>query len=75
MWVTTSGMFALAPLRCLLETTAREHVLYSVDYPFSATEKGKGFVDEIRTAGVFTEEEMEAFLSGNARKLLKIKEP
>ncbi|KAE9390500.1 hypothetical protein BT96DRAFT_925870 [Gymnopus androsaceus JB14] len=35
IWVTTSGMFTLAPLACLLKVTPVEHVLFSVDYPFS----------------------------------------
>lgn len=50
IWNTTSGMFALAPLECLLKTTTIDHVLYSVDYPFSTNETGKRFVDEIQEA-------------------------
>lgn len=73
VWVTTSGMFALAPLACLLQTTSKEHVLFSVDYPFSANEKGRSFVDEVRKSGLFSDEEMRGFVGGNAERLLGVK--
>ncbi|KAK9235943.1 hypothetical protein V1525DRAFT_239848 [Lipomyces kononenkoae] len=73
IWVTTSGMFSLAPLSCLLRTTSIEHVLYSVDYPFSTNERGKEFVEEIRKSGLMTEGELEMFAFKNAEKLLKVK--
>ncbi|OCF45291.1 hypothetical protein I317_00813 [Kwoniella heveanensis CBS 569] len=72
IWVTTSGLFTLPPLKCLLETTPVEHVMYSLDYPFSGTETGKQFVEEIETAGVLSKEQLEGFCHGNAEKLLKI---
>jgi predicted TIM-barrel fold metal-dependent hydrolase len=52
VWITTSGMFALSPLVCLLETTSIDHVLYSVDYPFSSSEKGLKFFKEIEESGL-----------------------
>jgi len=75
VWITTSGMFSLAPLACLLQTTTIDHVLYSVDYPFSATEKGKQFIDEIRASGLMKEDELERFAFRNAEELLKVKAP
>ncbi|RAO67186.1 uncharacterized protein BHQ10_003198 [Talaromyces amestolkiae] len=74
IWVTTSGMFALAPLACLLQTMPIERVLYSVDYPFSANEKGYAFLEEIKKSGLIKEgEEWEKFLYKNAQELLKVK--
>jgi len=73
VWVTTSGMFSLVPLECLLKAKGRDKVLFSVDYPFSATEKGKKFVEEIRESGLMTEEELEGFAYRNAERLLKVK--
>lgn len=74
IWVTTSGMFALAPLACLLQTMPIERVLYSVDYPFSANEKGFAFLEEIKKSGLIKEgEEWEKFLYKNAQELLKVK--
>ncbi|KAL9105822.1 MAG: hypothetical protein Q9227_009078 [Pyrenula ochraceoflavens] len=72
LWVTTSGMFGLGPLRCSLEVLGKERVMYSVDYPFSGNEVGKGFVEEVERSGVFTREELEGFGYGNAARLLKL---
>lgn len=73
LWITTSGMFSLPPLKCLLEVKGKEKVLFSVDYPFSANEKGRQFVKEIEESGILTEEELKAFGYGNAERLLKVK--
>ncbi|KAE9379311.1 putative 2-amino-3-carboxymuconate-6-semialdehyde decarboxylase, partial [Stipitochalara longipes BDJ] len=73
IWITTSGTFALAPLACLLQTTTIDHVLYSVDYPFSTNEMGKQFINEIQRSKLMTEGELELFAYLNAEKLLKMK--
>ncbi|TVY83856.1 Decarboxylase orsB [Lachnellula suecica] len=73
IWITTSGMFSLPPLACLLQTTTIDHVLYSVDYPFSQNDKGKDFVEEIKKSGLMSEEDMEKFAYRNAEVLLKVK--
>ena len=73
IWITTSGMFTLPPLACLLQTTTIDRVLYSVDYPFSANEKGKQFIDDIRNSGLMKEDELEKFAFRNAESLLKVK--
>ncbi len=73
IWVTTSGMFTLPPFECLLKQSPIDHVMYSVDYPFSTTETGLKFVEEIQKSGLLSEEQLAAFCHGNAEKLLKIK--
>lgn len=73
VWVTTSGMFTLPPLECLLKMSAPGHVMFSVDYPFSACETGLRFVRETEKAGVMSEEEFEGFCHGNAERLLKVR--
>ncbi|KAJ9197916.1 hypothetical protein DTO166G4_2500 [Paecilomyces variotii] len=73
IWITTSGMFALPPLACLLQTTSIEHVLYSVDYPFSMNEKGFQFFEEIRKSGLIAGEDLEKFAFRNAENLLHVK--
>ncbi|KAI9737654.1 MAG: hypothetical protein M1818_005658 [Claussenomyces sp. TS43310] len=73
IWVTTSGMFSLASLACLLETTSIDHVLYSVDYPFSTNERGKEFIVEIQKSGLIKDGELEMFAFKNAEKLLHVK--
>ncbi|KAL9084525.1 MAG: hypothetical protein Q9165_008028 [Trypethelium subeluteriae] len=74
VWVTTSGMFDTAPLACLLKVSPLDHVLLSIDYPFSNNEQGKNFVDDIEKEGLLRGADLEAFVRGNAAKLLRIKE-
>ncbi|KIM99208.1 hypothetical protein OIDMADRAFT_127738 [Oidiodendron maius Zn] len=73
IWVTTSGMFTIPPLACLLQTTSIDHVLYSIDYPFSTTEMGLKFVEEIEKSGLIVGEDLEKFAFRNAEKLLGVK--
>ncbi|KAB8076262.1 hypothetical protein BDV29DRAFT_200347 [Aspergillus leporis] len=73
IWITTSGMFSLAPLACLLQTTTIDHVLYSVDYPFSSNEKGLAFLEEIRKSGLIAGADLELFAYKNAENLLGVK--
>lgn len=74
IWVTTSGMFALAPLACLLQTMPIERVMYSVDYPFSMNDKGFDFLEEIKKSGLIKEgEDWEKFTYKNAQDLLRVK--
>ncbi|KAJ5345193.1 hypothetical protein N7452_003197 [Penicillium brevicompactum] len=71
-WITTSGMFSLAPLACLLRTTKIERVLYSVDYPFSDNKKGADFVEKIKESGLMSAEDLEKFAHGNAEALFGV---
>jgi predicted TIM-barrel fold metal-dependent hydrolase len=73
VWVTTSGMFDTSPLECLLKVSPMEHVLFSVDYPFSDCETGMKFVEEIEKEGLLKGEDLRAFVSGNAAKLFGLK--
>lgn len=76
VWITTSGMFSLAPLACLVQTKGKEKIMFSVDYPFAPNTDGRGFVDKVIGSGLFGEEgskEMRGFAYENAERLLKIK--
>ena len=76
LWVTTSGMFSLAPLACLVQTKRKDKILFSVDYPFSENGTGRDFVERVVKSGLFGEEdsrEMKGFAFENAERLLKIK--
>lgn len=72
VWITTSGMFALAPLACLLQTTSIDHVLYSVDYPFSTNETGLEFIKKIKESGLIVGDDLEKFTFKNAENLLRV---
>lgn len=74
IWVTTSGMFTMAPMACLLKTTALERILYSVDYPYSATEQGRDFLELLGESGMVSKVELRMIACENAKALLKLGE-
>lgn len=73
VWITTSGMFSLNPLACMLRNTKVERILYSVDWPFSENEAGAEFMEELKKSGMVSEEELEGIAYRNAEKLLGVK--
>ncbi|KAL6825483.1 amidohydrolase 2 [Trichoderma sp. SZMC 28015] len=73
IWVTTSGMFTMPPMACLLRSTSIDRILYSVDYPYSTTEQGKAFMEELRESGLVTEEGYSKIAFKNAERLLNFK--
>jgi predicted TIM-barrel fold metal-dependent hydrolase len=72
IWVTTSGMFSLAPMSCLLKTTNPERIIFSVDHPFTENENGKVFMERLKESGMVTESEYEGIAYKNAAKLLRL---
>lgn len=72
IWFTTSGMFTLGPLACLLRTAKVEKILFSVDYPFEDNNAGRKFVDSVRESGLLTADELEMVAYRNAENLLRI---
>jgi hypothetical protein len=62
----TSGMFALGPLSCLLETSTIENVVCRVDHPFSTDEKGKQLIEELQRRRLTTVVELDMFAHRNA---------
>ncbi|CZT22401.1 related to 5-carboxyvanillate decarboxylase [Ramularia collo-cygni] len=75
IWITTSGVWSLDPLRCILGNTKIEHILYSVDYPFQQNENGLKWIEELEQSGLVTQEELEMIAYKNSEKLLRIKAP
>ena len=51
VYITTSGVFTLPPLMIALETFGIDHILFSVDYPFSRNEDGRRFLDSLPLPG------------------------
>ena len=43
--ITTSGFFTDPPLLLALQVVGADRILFSVDYPFSANERGRAFLD------------------------------
>jgi predicted TIM-barrel fold metal-dependent hydrolase len=50
VYVTTSGQFTYPPLMALLATFGIEHVLFSIDYPYSPNDRGRTFLDNMPLA-------------------------
>ena len=73
IWITTSGVWSINPMACLLRNTRIERILYSVDYPFATNEDGLRFMEELEKSGLVTEEQFEMIGYKNAEKLLKLK--
>lgn len=67
-WVTTSGFFSDAALRCCLDTLAPGRILFAVDWPYADNKHG---ADWLRTIDI-DDETKEAIFSRNAESLLKI---
>jgi len=73
IYITTSGVWSVNPMRCLLQNTKVDHVLYSVDWPFTSNEEGKKWLKELEGSELVSREELQMIACGNAEKLLKIK--
>lgn len=66
VWITTSGVFTQPPFRCAADVLGLDRMMYSVDYPFSATTTGEQFVKGLELT------ERERFVGGLAGELLGI---
>ncbi|KAK3072899.1 hypothetical protein LTR53_006002 [Teratosphaeriaceae sp. CCFEE 6253] len=75
IWITTSGVWSLDPMRCILGNTKIEHILYSVDYPFEKNENGLEWIKDLEESGLVTKEQLEMISYRNAEDLLRVKAP
>jgi len=73
IWVTTSGMFTLAPFACLLKMSDIDKIMFSVDYPFADNRNGLKFMEELSASGMVGEKELEMIAYKNAESLLGVK--
>jgi uncharacterized protein len=71
--VTTSGYFTRPPFDCARQVLGLDHLMYSVDYPFSPNTRGRDFLATLQTAQpALTASEMETLTHGNAERLLRL---
>lgn len=75
IWVTTSGVWSLDPLRCMLANTKVERILFSVDFPFEKNENGLKWMEELEGSGLLSKEQLEMIAFRNSEKLLGVKAP
>jgi len=75
IYVTTAGMFSLAPMACLIHMCCADKVLFSVDYPFCAHEDGVKFMYALKESGMINDQDFEAIAYKNAERLLDVRIP
>ena len=66
-------MFSLTPFTCLIRQMPIDHILYSVDWPYSNNTDGLAFMKEVRSSGLVTEEQFEGIAYKNAESLLHVR--
>jgi predicted TIM-barrel fold metal-dependent hydrolase len=67
-FITTSGFFTQPLLLLALQVMGADRILFAVDYPFSANEEGRAFLDSASISPV----DKEKISHVNAERLLKI---
>ncbi len=67
-WITTSGAFSDAALRCSIDELGIDKVIFSVDYPYVKNNAGRTWFDK----APISDDERQAIASGNVKKLLKL---
>lgn len=75
VWITTSGVWSVDPMACILMNTRVERILYSVDFPFARNEDGEKFMWDLRESGLVSQEQWEMIAYRNAEKLLGVRAP
>ena len=68
-WITTSGNFSTPALICSMLEMGSDHIMYSVDYPFVDNPPGTEWMRDVQISA----EDKAKILSGNAKRLLKLK--
>ena len=71
-YITTSGFFSNNALECVIKEMGMDRVMFSVDYPFVDNKPGTKWALEELT---LNDSDKEKLLSGNARRILKLKTP
>jgi predicted TIM-barrel fold metal-dependent hydrolase len=71
VYITTSGFFTISPFLSALTSFGADHILFSVDYPFSSNVPGKRWLDNIPVSPA----DKRKIMHGNADRLLKLVAP
>ena len=67
-YITTSGFFTDPPLLLALQVVGADRIIFSVDYPFSANEQGRAFLDHASISPA----DKEKISHLNAERLLRL---
>jgi len=69
-YITTSGFFTGPPLLLAMQILGADHIIFSVDYPYSTNEQGRAFLDSASISPA----DKEKISHVNAERLLKLAE-
>jgi predicted TIM-barrel fold metal-dependent hydrolase len=72
IYVTTSGFFTLPPFICATQVIESDHLLFSVDHPFTPNAMGREFLDCVTKQLALQPDNLKKFTHQNAQKLLKL---
>ena len=72
VWITSSGMFSLAPMAAVVRQCKLDRILFSVDFPFDKNEEGLAFMKALKADGLVSDEVLEGIANKNAQSLLKV---
>jgi predicted TIM-barrel fold metal-dependent hydrolase len=73
IYITTSGIWGISPMACILKNTKIDRILFSVDFPFESNKSGMKYLEELQNSGLVTEEQLAMISYKNAQRLLKVK--
>jgi predicted TIM-barrel fold metal-dependent hydrolase len=68
--LTTSGYFTQPPLRCAIDVVGMDRLMFSIDYPFSPTSKGRDYLVELEQ--FLSAEDLAKLTHRNAEALLNL---
>jgi 2,3-dihydroxybenzoate decarboxylase len=68
IWVTTSGMFDIAPFMCTYSVLGADRILFAVDYPFENNLEGVRFMDIVP----ISDGDREKIYHTNAEQLMRL---
>ena len=72
VWITSAGMFSLAPMAAVVRQSKPARILFSVDYPFDENKEGLDFMTALKADGLVSDEVLEGIAYKNAESLLKV---
>jgi predicted TIM-barrel fold metal-dependent hydrolase len=72
IWITTSGIWGISPMACILRNTKIDKILFSVDFPFETNKSGRRYLEELQKSGLVTDEQLAMIAYKNAQNLLHV---
>jgi predicted TIM-barrel fold metal-dependent hydrolase len=69
IFITTSGVWSVAPMATIARSTRTDNILFSIDWPFAHSDWGKAFWTELQESKIFSGPDLENIGWRNAAKL------